>query len=347
MDVSYAGPVSKLTVCRNCFLTIHFLTTKTLFAISLALILSVYGFGQSAFIDFSSSSDLIAIDTSNPNNIWQIGRPQKSFLNSAYTIDNAIITDTVNSYPVNDTSSFIMKVPEDLLALYSTGTSGGNIVVSFYTKYQTDSLNDFGRIEFSSDSGTTWHIMDVDYRDTSFLHWHQGWNTFTDGFSGWSFNDKSLYTGQSDGWEYQEIDLFVCSVLHPKREDSTATIIGCYPKSLWLKFVFVSDSVSDNLDGWAIDNFSAYGVQYAGLTDAKNSELKVAPNPFSSQLMFSFVGNEQTAIILYDFLGQKVMQQEFTNSTTINTAQIPDGVYFYELMNKNKEMLKTGKVVKQ
>jgi hypothetical protein len=319
---------------------------KTSSIILLTLIPSVYGFGQSAFIDFNTPTDLIETDTSNPNNIWQIGRPQKSYLNSAYSTDNAIITDTINSYVTNDTSSFILKVPEALLAQYSTGASTGNIVVSFYTKYQTDSLNDFGRIEFSSDSGTTWHIMSKEYIDTSFSVWHPAWNSWTDGFSGWSFNNKSLYTGQSDGWEYNVIDLFVCSVLHPKQGEATDAIIGCQPQSLWLKFVFISDSVPDNLDGWAIDNISVYGIQYAGLTESNSLDLRVFPNPFSTQLTFSLTGNEQTILTLYDFLGQNILQENFINSITISTAQMQNGIYLYGLRN-NSGAIKTGKIVKQ
>jgi len=319
---------------------------KISIVILLILTLSIDGFGQSVFIDFSNPTDLIEIDTTNPNNIWQIGRPQKSFINSALSSDNVIITDTVNSYTINDTSSFILKVPQGLLSEYSTGFSTGNIVISFYTKYQMDSLRDFGRIEFSGDSGNTWHIMGKNYIDTSFSAWNPGWNVWTDGMSGWSFNDKSFYTGQSSGWKQQWINLFVCSVAHPKREDSTTTIIGCHPKSLWLKFVFISDSNSNNLDGWAIDNIQIQDVQYVGMKDAKNLDLKVYPNPFSENVTFSIADNEQTTITLYDFLGQQILQQTFTNSTTINTEQLSGGIFFYELRNDKGEV-KNGKILKQ
>ena len=70
------------------------------------------------------------------------------------------------------------------------------------------------------------------------------------------------------------------------------------------------------------------------------------PNPFSTQLTFTLADNEQTTVSLYNFLGQQVLQQTFTNSTTINTEQLADGIYFYELRN-NKGTMKTGKVVKQ
>ncbi|MDB5283642.1 MAG: hypothetical protein JWO06_2717 [Bacteroidota bacterium] len=80
--------------------------------------------------------------------------------------------------------------------------------------------------------------------------------------------------------------------------------------------------------------------QYAEVTAS------IYPNPFSTQLTFSLADNAQATVSLYNFLGQQVLRQTFTNATTINTEQLADGIYFYELRS-NKETLKTGKVVKQ
>ncbi|MES2622044.1 MAG: T9SS type A sorting domain-containing protein [Bacteroidota bacterium] len=71
-----------------------------------------------------------------------------------------------------------------------------------------------------------------------------------------------------------------------------------------------------------------------------------SPNPFSDKLTLVVTANKQTTISLYNFIGQQVLQQTFANSTTINTEQLADGIYFYELRNENGT-IKTGKVVKQ
>lgn len=78
----------------------------------------------------------------------------------------------------------------------------------------------------------------------------------------------------------------------------------------------------------------------------QNENVSVFPNPFSDQLTFSLNNNEQTTISFHNFLGQRVLQQTFTNSTTINTEQLAYGIYFYELRN-SKMTLKSGKLVKQ
>lgn len=74
--------------------------------------------------------------------------------------------------------------------------------------------------------------------------------------------------------------------------------------------------------------------------------MKIFPNPFSTQLTLTLADNEQTTVSLYNFLGQQVLRQSFTNTTTINTGQLAAGIYFYQLAS-NKGTLKTGKLVKQ
>lgn len=76
------------------------------------------------------------------------------------------------------------------------------------------------------------------------------------------------------------------------------------------------------------------------------SDIRIFPNPFIDALNIHIKENEQAEIILYDNLSQKLFQQEFKNSTTINTEQLAQGIYFYEVRNKNVA-IKKGKVVKE
>ena len=76
------------------------------------------------------------------------------------------------------------------------------------------------------------------------------------------------------------------------------------------------------------------------------SKLNIFPNPFTSELSFTVSTNEKSEINLYDILSKKLLQKKFTNSTTINTEQLANGVYIYEVRNKNG-VVQNGKVVKQ
>ena len=74
-----------------------------------------------------------------------------------------------------------------------------------------------------------------------------------------------------------------------------------------------------------------------------NSNIKIYPNPLSDILNIKAWGFSE--IILYDVAARKLLQQKFTNSTTVNTEQLAKGLYLYEVRNKNG-LCKKGKVVK-
>ncbi len=114
-------------------------------------------------------------------------------------------------------------------------------------------------------------------------------------------------------------------------------------------------SHSNTFGNITVTNNGSYDVFYAklssdttstGVSLNSSSVAKIFPNPFSTQLTFVIVENEPITALLYNFLGQQVLQQTFTNSTTISTEQLANGIYLYELRNTNG-ILKTGKVIKQ
>lgn len=82
------------------------------------------------------------------------------------------------------------------------------------------------------------------------------------------------------------------------------------------------------------------------VTEHNQNKLIVSPNPFSNQLTFALSDNEQTTVSIYNLFGQQVLQQAFTNSTTLNTEQLTSGIYFYELRN-HTGVIKSGKVLRE
>jgi hypothetical protein len=85
------------------------------------------------------------------------------------------------------------------------------------------------------------------------------------------------------------------------------------------------------------------GIQ-SEITNPK-SEISLSPNPFSNKLTITTKTNEPLEITLFDITSRKLLQQQFTNSTSINTSHLSKGIYIYELHNKNG-FIKKGKVVK-
>ncbi len=74
--------------------------------------------------------------------------------------------------------------------------------------------------------------------------------------------------------------------------------------------------------------------------------VKAYPNPFSQQLTFSLSDDAQTTVSVCSLLGQQEWQYTFTNTITIDTNHLEEGIYYYMLQN-DKGIIKTGKIVKK
>ncbi len=106
-------------------------------------------------------------------------------------------------------------------------------------------------------------------------------------------------------------------------------------------------------DAFRLLNFEENGNTYSfsdscgtvDIPEISSNNIKIFPNPANSTLHVTGATLENT-FSLYNFLGQQILQQTFTNTATINTEQLAVGIYFYELRN-DKGIIKTGKVVKQ
>lgn len=129
------------------------------------------------YVDFEYSYDTttlsLEIDTSNINNIWQIGKPQKTIFNQAKTQPNAIVTDTTNTYPVNNNSVFYVNYSNYNCAYFE----------GYY--YCDTDTNDYGTIELSTDNGQTW----IDLLAVST-----------------NLSNKPVLTGNSNGWQFFSLD---------------------------------------------------------------------------------------------------------------------------------------------
>jgi hypothetical protein len=76
--------------------------------------------------------------------------------------------------------------------------------------------------------------------------------------------------------------------------------------------------------------------------------ITVYPNPFENSLtiqMNNDVVVENSAFVLYTVLGQEIMRTDLVvSSTTIDSATIPSGVYFYKVI-ANNQTIQSGKLM--
>ncbi len=298
---------------------------KLLLSISLILITTnlfgqLFCFSGPSWDSISFDSTLLnnnflyKIDTiSNPNNIWQVGTPQKQTINSAYSAPNAIITDTLNHYLTNDTSIFmIVELDEGGFTYKHTAEIYGFYFVN------SDSLKDYGTIEISLDLGTTWIDLITDTIYSSYYHWN---------------TPKPTLTGNSNGWQNFWVSAQDLGNLFPVNYGDTI---------LW-KFTFISDSVTDTLDGLAFDGFEFCNFVEGIEEIQKDNLISIFPNPTNSLLFIDRKKQpEKEALYLYNYSGQLLFEDNnfISKSVDIGKLHLTDGLYFLKYSDTKNYAIK-------
>lgn len=201
------------------------------------------------FVDFDNHLNPIIVDSID-NNLWQIGTTSK--FNSTYLpYKKSVVTDTLNDYPINNYSTFKIVV---------VGNFYPDSYLSFIHRYDTDQGQDGCRIEIFNSQEKKWE----DVIDASGLV-YTGNNLYSETDTVTALNNKPGFSG-SIVWE--EVTLYF-------------TTFGI--DTIELKFIFASDSVDNNRDGWIIDNI--YFVSwYEGIQQSVNYPIVIFPNPFSEKI---------------------------------------------------------------
>lgn len=281
-------------------------------------------------ITFDTTFSNLYIDTLQVNNSWQIGAPHKILFDSARTRPNAIVTDTVNYYPINDTSSFVLKInrpPDNFPGVYWVPyMTGPTPFVSFISKIDTDSLSDVGYVEYSLNNGTSWFPVN-DYFFVGDYHppyYGPGIPFFTGTFNGWF--ETFIYLGDSNP------------------DPGIETV-----DSVLFKFTFVSDSINTNKEGWIIDDITYGTIALLGLNDIEeNNNFNIYPNPVNNEFTIAVTetGKIYLQLKIINLLGEMVYQSLIEDQKSgINISDLPKGVYFVKLIS-NKQIL-TKKIIKE
>lgn len=233
------------------------------------------------------------IDSSNSNNIWQLGVPSKLLFDSAYSFPLALTTDSLNSYPINNTSSFNFILWTDC-----------NWTKIYFThKINTDSSADGGVIEYSTDGGNTW-INIINTINTL-------WNFYSPFDSIESNSDKAGFSGTHD-WIVSAFE---------------GPTISNY---VWYRFTFTSDSINTNKEGWMIDDIIVNGIMVGINEIDTNSIIKVFPNPTSDFIAIQIDSQIQfISASIKDILGKPIL---VTRQRKVDLTEIETGIYFIEVL---------------
>ncbi len=254
-------------------------------------------------LDFNNGKDSIhiTIDTiSNPSNMWQIGIPQKVTFNTPG--DFAIVTDTINSYGINDTSIFILKhVACDGLGI---GDHTGPSAISGMYQVDTDSLNDYGKIEFSPDNGSSWVLISDDTVTYNGLPWP----TYIYG---------NTFTGSSNGESHFYIDLALSNEIFN-------IAIG---DTVLFRFTFISDGIVESKDGLMFTEISILDMWATGLGEVDPPAIIIFPNPASTAIQIQNVDAPIQALKIFSLDGRLVYFEKNVDQNNIPIEFLENGTY--------------------
>lgn len=83
----------------------------------------------------------------------------------------------------------------------------------------------------------------------------------------------------------------------------------------------------------------------SGIDELETNNIQVYPNPANNFVMIEFDDKEKADLIIYNALGEKIVQTTFSESIKVNTENFAKGIYILEVRSENKVVNK--KLVKQ
>ncbi|MEI6124254.1 MAG: T9SS type A sorting domain-containing protein [Bacteroidota bacterium] len=286
---------------------------KTIMITTIIILFQLTVYGQFMHFDFEQDTNYqkyFYIDSSQTNNLWQIGRPNKAVFDSAHNKPNALVTDTISTYPANNTSSFIVRHV----------ASEPVIVFDYYYKMNSDTLVDYAKIESSVNGGLTW--LNISNSISAFHQWFI----------------MPIFSGNSNGWKSAAFGLDV---------EYFGLSIG---DTVLFKFSFISDSIDTHKDGWMLDDFLVYDVIDIGIHEniGKDDMFQIVCKEDGEieLIMRNYDDVNDAQIQFYESTGRYIKDFKLNNTKTniLQFQNINSGMYFYRITS-GRHYLQTGKII--
>jgi len=276
--------------------------------------------------DFESGPQWVSVNAftyESTQNDWEIGTPNQTIINGAFSGSNAWTIDLDSNYANRDTSGLFTPVfSVDNTKCYK---------LSFQHKYDTEPFADGGTVEYSVDNAVTWQHLG--FASTSPQPW---FNTpFITGLGG---------SPGLPGWSGTETNWVLA--------EKEVTFFNSGP--VIFRFRFASDNTVNNYEGWAIDDFcfeEIPGPCTVGINDPTAAGFTLGqnyPNPFtgSSTIEYAIPTSGNVKVSVANVLGQDIAilvngdKDAGAHSFTINSRNFSSGIYYYTLEFEGQKITK-------
>jgi hypothetical protein len=262
---------------------------------------------------------------SNPACIWQIAAPNKGVFIEASSEPNVMVTDSTNSYPINDTSSFIVFHEITTGFEYGSGLEGQYFVDSDYG-------NDYGKIEMSPDNGESWVLISDD--TLTYTDWGGEPATWPgelyDSWDGWEISDSIAFSGESEEW----ISFFIVLAganEHFEWEEGDTVLF---------RFTFISDGTFDDKDGLMFDNLVLRDLLTFGIDEENPIEWNIYPNPTVDLININATNNEVVKVEIFSMKGERI----YSNNSAVkqvDVSELPAGQYHLKIYTSQGAAVKS------
>jgi hypothetical protein len=238
---------------------------------------------------------------------WQVGAPDKTVFDSAWSAPNALVTDTLQPYPVGGISYATFSVPVNFF--------GEEVELTFRHRLQIDPGEAYGWIEWYDQYAPAWVKTDP-------------WQTWSTGFVEWAGDgidtDSALvFTGTNNGWGQVQLYWRCIGALQGPNERAS------YPDSMLFRFAFQALANTNGRDGWMIDDLVVTNNGCSGgIEEGRLATLSASPNPASDLLFLARTGNGTVRLELYRADGALVRRERMTGERhVLDLGGLPEGPY--------------------
>ncbi len=317
--------------------------------------LSICLFEYSDYMQSSNYYDDFVGEISNPEGIveydfeatdynWQIGFPNKGDWTQGCSPQlpeigsTVLITDTINTYPINNVSVVLYHIRKPQWAI-DQNRCWSYFMFQFMYKCETDTLEDGLEIEVSFDGGINFvnamdsiSLLNIDnpplYIDGDFADFPGDGKIF--GISG------TFIPGSTTDWGKYYLE---CAWDYNISNISTDYAI--------VRLTFKSDGNDTGKRGIMIDNV------YTGVVDLCNpivvgqesfDEITIYPNPTAGIINIASAIDTELSISIVNMLGHEVYCDSIKFKKQIDCSHLKKGVYYY-CISDGKIVAKFGKIV--
>lgn len=247
----------------------------------------------------------LEITLGNSNSLWEKAEATSSLF--ANKFNQAYITNADGNY-TDETTSYLISPCYDLSILE-------NPMIKFDMVYDIEKNWDVLYMEYSTDSGTNWHILGT----ADDPNWYN--SDFID-------NQRQITVGKQ--WTGSDLEVKEYSYNLKELNDETNVIF---------RFVFASDQAETG-EGAAIDNFSISASAILASDDFAKNNFQLYPNPSSSVFYIERPGYDPMRISIYDVTGRLVLSVDNITDKhyPLDLSKANSGLYFLKIVEGKKTL---------